>query len=34
MAQQAKDMIAGLGGTLNVQVTNPNAPAANTKKKK
>ncbi len=32
-AQVAKDMIAQLGGTLNVQVTNPNAPAASKKKK-
>jgi Tfp pilus assembly protein PilF len=32
-AQQAKDMIAGLGGSVNVQITNPNAPA-NTKTKK
>jgi Tfp pilus assembly protein PilF len=28
MAQTAKDMISSLGGTLNVQVTNPNAPAS------
>jgi Tfp pilus assembly protein PilF len=33
MAQTAKDMIAQLGGTLAVQVTNPNAPKAPPKKK-
>jgi tetratricopeptide (TPR) repeat protein len=32
MAQQAKDMIAGLGGSVNVQITNPKAPASGKKK--
>jgi tetratricopeptide (TPR) repeat protein len=33
-AQSAKELIAGLGGTVSTTYTNPNAPATNNKKKK